>query len=235
MIKGFSLIEVFIALAISLGTLTLVIAAVSGTTRTSVKVVSYQDKMAAIFHTMEVLRSDLTKCGMRLHEASNIVAYPLFVNTGFSFRVTYGTAGESLLEPAQTGDTAIYINRNDFFSKRKKILLVDQESNRYEFHYISGKKGDQLFLRDALLFDYPKSCRVIVLKEVEYKLYSQENSRSLKRKVNHGYFQPLLEEITDFNVHFYPEANAVFYKIEINHREQIRGYIYMSNMVKVVK
>jgi hypothetical protein len=68
------------------------------------------------------------------------------------------------------------------------------------------------------------------LKEVEYKHYAEQNI--LKRKVNKGYFQPLIEGVTDFYVKFFPESCSVLYRIEVNKKEQIRGYIFLTNMVK---
>jgi hypothetical protein len=64
---------------------------------------------------------------------------------------------------------------------------------------------------------------------VEYKIYPSQSA--LKRKVNSGYFQPMLEKVTDFNVTYFPEAISVLYRIEIDKKEQIRGYIFLVNMV----
>jgi hypothetical protein len=61
-------------------------------------------------------------------------------------------------------------------------------------------------------------------------LYDQQNT--LKRKTDGGYFQPLIENVTEFYVNFFPEAYSVLYRIEVNKKEQIRGYVFLTNMVK---
>jgi hypothetical protein len=233
MIKGVGLLEVIISLALSLAILTIVFTHISQSTGITRKVIANQQRNEAIFHTVDMLRSDLSKCGMRLQEAANCFSISLFEYSSSSFKVTYGIGNETLIEDSLSGDSVITINRNDFFNKGKKILLFDPEKSMYEFNRIVGRKGDELTLSEGLLYDYRKQAAVVALKEVEYKLYVQQNGNVLKRKVNRGYFQPLLEDVTDFTVRFYPEANSVFYKIEINKKEQIRGYIFMTHMMEV--
>ncbi|MCP5049117.1 MAG: hypothetical protein GY940_18250 [bacterium] len=232
MIKGFGLLEVLITLGISIGILVVVFSTVSQSTESARKVMTHQQRMEGIFHTIDMLRSDLTNCGMRLREAAKFLNFPLFENSDYSFKVIYGIGNENLTENVMNGENIITINRNDFFYKGRKIILFDPEEGRYEIAVIKGRRGDQLTLSDPLLYDYPKNAAAIALKEVEYKLYSQQEVNSLKRKVNKGYFQPLLEDVTDFYVRFYPEANAVFYRVEIGKKEQIRGYILMVNMME---
>jgi prepilin-type N-terminal cleavage/methylation domain-containing protein len=228
MIKGFSLLELVVALTISLCILTFVMANVGESIRISKKVISNHQRMESIFHTVDMIRSDLTKCGMRLHEAANFFSFPLFENSAYSFKVIYGTEDENLLDDSFAGANSIVVNRNEFFQVKRKIIIYDPEKKIYETNEIKGFKTNRLILASNLQNNYPRNSVAVVLKEVEYKLYSQQNS--LKRKVNAGYFQPLIEEVTDFNVKFYPEARSVLYRIEINKKEQVRGYIFLTNM-----
>ena len=230
MIKGFSLLEVIVALTIGLTILVFVIANVSESTSHTKRVISSQEKMESIFHTVEMIRSDLTKCGMRLLEPAKFLGFPLFVNSDYSFKVIYGIETEMLSNDAKENAAAITINRNDFFKKGKRIVIYDPDNRNYEINEIQDLDGDQLILLTALQEDYPKNSSVVVLKEVEYKHYAEQNT--LKRKVNKGYFQPLIEEVTDFYVKFFPESCSLLYRIEVNKKEQIRGYIYMTNMVE---
>jgi len=85
-------------------------------------------------------------------------------------------------------------------------------------------------LKNPLQNDFPANSPVLVLKKVEYKFYSAQ--RLLKRKTDKGNFQPLLEEVSDFYVTFFPDANSVLYRIEVNKKEQIRGYIFLLNLVQ---
>ncbi|HLP49125.1 MAG TPA: type II secretion system protein [Candidatus Kapabacteria bacterium] len=230
MIKGFSLLEMLVVLSLTCILSTVAIAHVVGANRCSQKIINNQQRMEAIFHTVDSIRSDLTKCGMRLQEASTRFGFPLFEYNDQNFKVLYGTSEESLLADCWKGGKEILANRNDFFSKQKEVLIYDAERGNYEFNVINGISGNTLLLTYSLKNDYSKNSTAIVLKYVEYKIYPAE--KTLKRKVNNGYFQPLLEEVTDFHVKFYPESIAVLYRLEINNKEQLRGYIFMSNMVE---
>lgn len=230
MIKGFSLVEMLVVLAITCLLSTMVISHVIGANRVSQKIINNQQRMEAIFHTVDSIRSDLTKCGMKLREAANRFGFPVFEYSTQSFKVLYGTGEEPLLADCWKGSKEILANRNDFFAKQKEILIYDAEKGSYEFNLISGVSGNQLLLAYNLQNDYGKNSMAVVLKYVEYKIYPTE--KALKRKVNNGYFQPLLEEVTDFNVKFYPESIAVLYRFEINNKEQLRGYIFLPNMVE---
>jgi len=232
MIRGFSLLELIVVLTLSVGILTIVLSSTSESTSYSQKVTTHQQRMEAIFHTVEMLRSDLTKCGMRLQEAAKFFTFPLFENSDFSFKVNYGIEKEVLIDDSHEGEDTLTINRNDFFNKGKRVVIYDPEREVYEINEVKSRNGDQLTLVNMLQNDYPKNAMVVVLKQVEYKLYSQQNTKALKRKVNKGYFQPLIENVTDFNVKFYPEAYSVLYRIEINKKEQVRGYIFLTNMVE---
>ncbi len=230
MIKGFSLVEMLVVLAITSMLSTIVISHVVGANRCSQKIINNQQRMEAIFNTVDSIRSDLTKCGMKLREASNRFGFPVFENSTQSFKVLYGTGEEPLLADCWKGSKEILANRNDFFAKQKDILIYDAERGTYEFNVISGVSGNRLLLAYGLQNDYSRNSLAIVLKFVEYKIYPTE--KALKRKVNNGYFQPLLEEVTDFYVKYYPESIAVLYRFEINKKEQLRGHIFLPHLVE---
>ena len=150
MIKGFSLLEVIVALTIGFGILVFVISNVSESTSHAKRIIGSQEKMESIFHTVEMIRSDLTKCGMRLLEPAKFLGFPLFVNSDYSFKVIYGIETEMLNNDAKVSDTAINVNRNDFFTKGKKIVIYDPDNRNYEINEIQAVDGDQLILLTAL-------------------------------------------------------------------------------------
>lgn len=166
---------------------------------------------------------------MRLNEAAKFLDFSLFENSDSSFKVIYGIEKETLLEDSISGNNTITMNRNEFFQKKKKIVIYDPEREVYEINEIKEISGNQFILLNNLQNDYARHSTAVVFNEVEYKLYSSQNA--LKRKVNNGYFQPLMEEVTDFQVTFYPESWSVLYMIEANHKEQINGYIFMTHMM----
>lgn len=230
MIKGFSLVEVLVVLTLTLIIVSMIVSNVMETNRCGQKIINNQQRLESIFHTVDTIKSDLTRCGMRLQEAADTFGFSTFEYTDQSLRVLYGVAEEVLLEKGFPGESAITINRNDYFSSRKEILIYDSDRECYEFNLINKYEGDRLLLTYELQNDYSMNSTVVVLKEVQYKIYEDQNI--LKRKVNRGYFQPMIEEVTDFNVTYYPESVSVLYRIEVNKKEQVRGYIFLVNMVE---
>ncbi len=229
MIKGFSVLEVLITLSLSCLALTIVISNITGAVGYSKKITNNQQKMEAIFHTVETIRSDLTKCGQRVRIASENCGFNMFENSEQSFKVLYGVKDESLTGNCWSGETKIPMERSAYFTRKKKILLFDSEKKTYEFNKIKDLENEHVVLTEKLQNDYSKNSLAIVLNEVEYKIYSKQ--RTLKRKVNNGYFQPLIDNVTDFYVQFFPEASSVLYRIEINEQEQVRGYVFLTNTV----
>lgn len=230
MIKGFSLVEVLVVLTLTLIIVSMIVSNVMETNRCGQKIIDNQQRLESIFHTVDTIKSDLTRCGMRLQEAADTFGFSTFEYTDQSLRVLYGVAEEVLLEKGFPGESAITINRNDYFSSRKEILIYDSDRECYEFNLINKYDGDRLLLTYELQNDYSINSTAVVLKEVQYKIYEDQNI--LKRKVNRGYFQPMIEEVTDFNVTYYPESVSVLYRIEVNKKEQVRGYIFLVNMVE---
>ncbi|MCP5102871.1 MAG: hypothetical protein GY950_05820, partial [bacterium] len=208
---------------------TMVVSTVVGSNRCTQRIINNQQRMESIFHTVDTIKSDLTKCGMRLQEAAATFGFPTFEYSTLGIKVLYGVGEEPLLEECWEGEREIIVHKNEFFAKRKDILIYDPERWCYEFNEIKTWDGDRLILAYDLQYGYSKDSPVIVLKQVEYKVY--EDQRILKRKVNGGYFQPLIEEVTDFNIKYFSESVSVLYRIEINNKEQVRGYIFLTHLV----
>jgi len=230
MIKGFGILEMLVSLSLGLGILTVIIAHASEAGRVSKKLSNNQERLEAIFHTVDTIKSDLNKCGMRVQEAGRFFGIPGFESSPGGFKVIYGLADEVLLENALQGQRTVKIARNEFFKKDRLILIYDLQGQAWEFNEISEILGGALALKNPLQHGFPGNSPVLALKKVEYKFFPAQ--RVLKRKTDKGNFQPLLEEVTDFYVTFFPDANSVLYRIEVNKKEQIRGYIFLLNLVQ---
>jgi len=229
MIKGFGLLEMLVALSLGLGILTVIIAHSAESGKVAKKITVNQERLEAIFHTVDTIKSDLNKCGMRLQEARQICNISCLVNAAGSFTCEYGLADELLLENAARGQQTLKVAQNDFFKKDKVVLIYNLALGVWEFNEIRECLGGALVLKNALQNDFLRNSPVVVMKKVEYKYYPAQ--RVLKRKADKGNFQPLLEEVSDFYVTFFPDANSVLYRIEVNKKEQIRGYIFLLNLV----
>lgn len=226
---GFGMLEIIIALILSLSILSIVIINVSESTAASKKITSNQQILESIFHTVDTIKSDLSKCGMRLQEAGKHFDLKLFDNSDNYFKLIYGISSERLETASFKGDKAVNLNKNEYIKKNRKILIYNLDNNVHEYNEIKDLENDNIILTNHLKNDYPQNSYIIVLKIVEYKLYLKQ--KVLKRKVDKGYFQPLIEDVSDFFVQYFPESNSVLYRIEVNQKEQIRGYIFLINMV----
>lgn len=40
-----------------------------------------------------------------------------------------------------------------------------------------------------------------------------------------------LNNVTDFHFSFFKDSNSIIYRIDINNKEQVRGYLYLSNLI----
>lgn len=230
MSSGFSLIEILVVLTISFTILTVVITNITEGVTVANKVTTKQQVLESLFFTVDTIKSDLTKCGMRLQEAKRYFDLPLFKHTESSFKTTYGIASEPITEDAFLDEKSIKTDKNLFFKKGVKILIYDPDEQKYEMNLIKDVTGSTVLLKKGLKNDYLQGSTAIVLKECEFKLYKNQNI--LKRKAGRGYFQPLIEKVTDFYITYFPDANSVLYRIEVDNKEQIRGYIFLTNMVE---
>ncbi len=229
MIKGFGILEMLVALSLGLGVLTVIIAHSTDAARVDRKITGNQERLEAIFHAVDTIKSDLNKCGMRLQEARELCGLAPFASAAGTFSCSYGIADEPLLEGAVRGQQAIRVGANDFFKKGKTLLLYDLVNRAWEQNEIEYRLDGALILKNRLQHDFVRNSAVVALKKVEYRYYPAQ--RVLKRKADGGNFQPLLEEVSDFYVTFFPDANSVLYRLEVNKKEQVRGYVFLLNMV----
>lgn len=198
-------------------------------TPTSKEVTGNQERLEAIFHALDTLKADLNKCGMRLKEARQLCAIAPFSSAVGSFTCTYGLADEQLLKNAVKGQQSLKIAANEIFKPGRDVLIYDLASQAWETNEIESQLDGTLVLKNPLQHDYPINSMVVALKKVEYKFYPAQ--RVLKRKADSGNFQSLLEDVSDFYVTYFPDAKSVLYRIEVNKKEQIRGYIFLLNLV----
>jgi len=204
--------------------MTVIIAAATPTK----KVTNSQERLENIFHCVDSIKSDLNKCGMRLKEAGQLGAITPFASAASSFTCTYGLADELLLENAVKGHQSLKIAVNEFFKPGRDILIYDLASQAWETNEIESQLDGTLVMKNPLQHDYLINSMVVALKKVKYKFYPAQ--RVLKRKTDKGNFLPLLEEVTDFYVTYFSDAHSVLYRIEVNNKEQIRGYIFLLNL-----
>ena len=230
MIKGFGILETIIALSLALGILAVVVAHVTDTARVTKKVASNQEKLETIFHAVDSIKSDLNKCGMLLQEAAAAFGLTFFESSRSGFKATFGLSAEDMETEAFAGDERLRLDGNPFFKKNKKVLIYNLDLRLWETNEILETAGSDVILKKKLQHDYARHSVAVALKEVSYQFYSRQGI--LKRKTDNGTFQPLLEGVSDFFVTFFPDSSAVLYRIEVARKEQIRGYVFLLNLVQ---
>ncbi len=225
--SGFSLLEILVVITISFAIFGIIISNITEGIGVSRKITTRQQVLESLFFTVDTIKNDLTKCGMRLQEASELFNIELFSNTQSGFKVVYGLASDELMENCYSGDNRIEVTSTDFVKKGRKILIYDAVSKIYEFVRVKKVEENSIILDSRIKNDHIKHSVVIPLKETEMKLYKKD--MAIKRKVDRGYFQPVIEGVTDFYISFFEDSNSVLYRLELNRKEQVRGYIFLSN------
>ena len=227
--RGVGFFELMISLSIGFFVLSVILSGISSTVKSSKKINNDNSDIEAIFHTVDIIKSDLDKCGMRLIEYSSFFDVNIIQYNNTWLKLEYGVSDENLLMDAKKGDLEIIVNKNEFFKKKKYILIYDLDYSSYQVCRIKDIVDGKIVLYSELLNDFKRGSEVIVLKTIEYKYYKKD--AVLKRKVDNGYFQPLIENVSDFYVTYFNDSNAVLYKLEVNKKQQVRGFIFLNNMV----
>ncbi len=227
--KGISFFELMISLSISFFVLSIIVSGITSTAKSSKKLNNDNEEIESIFHTVDIIKSDLNKCGMRLIEYSDFFDVEIVQCSDDWFKIEYGVSDENLLENAVKGDDEIKVNVNEYFKKNKYVLIYNLDFSSFQILKIKNIEKDNLIFESPLLYDFRKGSEIIVIKTIEYKYF--ERNRVLKRKVDNGYFQPLVENVSDFYVTYFKDSHAILYKLEINQKQQVRGFVFLNNMV----
>jgi len=54
----------------------------------------------------------------------------------------------------------------------------------------------------------------------------------LTRRQGQAKAEVVITNVSDFFISYFPESQSVLYRIEINNREQVRGYVFMPHLQK---
>jgi len=189
----------------------------------------------AIFEITELLRFDLTSCGKMLGEAWETFYLPAFEYADNMLSTCRGTARGSLTGDRRKGETEINVLLNTGppapLARSSKILIYDKERYTYEINILrqgDGQRRQQrrLILKEGLQNDFRDRSTVVVFDHVVWRckpdrqlFFREVNGRRYKWPIN----------VTDFNITYFPESVSVLYLIEIDKKEQVRGYKFLIN------
>ena len=144
--NGFSLVELLVAIAVSFTMFMLVASNITEGITMNRKVTSRHQQLESLFFTVDTIKNDLTKCGMRLQEAASLFDLRLFSHTQSGFKVVYGLSADELPENCTRGDKEIEVTGTDFIQKGRKLLIYDPVSLIHEFVRVKKKAGNRILL-----------------------------------------------------------------------------------------
>ena len=118
----------------------------------TIKVTSNQERLEAIFHSVDSIKSDLKKCGMRLQEARGKLNLPRFQGLNDSFEATYGLADLLTVSEGIKGrtDIEIPVGESHHFAKSKRILIYNVEQGRSKINSTIRYENGTMYLQNEL-------------------------------------------------------------------------------------
>ncbi len=228
--RGFGIIELLVALTMGLCLLGMVVGGAGASGRSLRRLTQSQDRLESIFHTVDTIKSDLCKCGMRLQEAARGFGLQAFSCSSTGFQLQYGSHSQCLLADASRGDREVRVEAAGLFPRGRSVLLYNVDSHACSWNEAAAAAAGMLQLSAPLGTDFQAGSELVAVRRVEYRWDSA--SGTLRRRSDRGGFQPLLDDVTDFYVAYFADAHAVLYRLEIGRREQVRGYLFLTNLVE---
>ncbi len=231
--RGFSVLELLVALSLGLGVLAVVISCAGDSVRLSRRFGDEQEQLEAVFHTVDTLRSDFERCGMRLQEPFAL-GFPVVACEADHTRCTLfsGEQDASVVLPALAGERTLLLTAEKKMAAGDQVLLYEPFSRLCEEHRLAQVTRDEgrfgVTLSDPTSQPVPGQSTLVALNRVEYRWFAAD--RILKRKTGRGTFQPLLTGVHDFFVAYFPESRSILYRIELPRKQQIRGYLFLANV-----
>ncbi len=226
---GFSLMEFMVAMTITLMLLTFIVSHAGILGQRSARIMDNQERLEALFNTVDFFKADISSCGKRLQEAQNLLPSICFETTPHKLTIRLGAGSEVLPVPVKAKSQSLEIMTPESFADGKTILAYDTESGQFEWNRIKKKTRQRLIFENCLQNEYPSGSRLVVVKSVTYQ--HDPAKQILSRKVDRAPAQPMLEQVKDFYFSFHPEQASMLYQLELCTGEQVRGYIALNNLV----
>jgi Tfp pilus assembly protein PilW len=193
--KGISLIESLLALTFFL---VIILASFEffGTTRkVFFKLQGAQMAQESAMAALDKIRTDVHKAGQGLIEPINLGAVSGIESADGALIVMSAEKNSVLLADAQAGQTTLSLEDAGGFTAGKTVCLFDK--NKGEALKIVSVSGQSVTLASPLSLNYAKEESVVLLLYI-VTFYLDAEKSTLRRKVNAGTPQPLLENVQYF-------------------------------------
>ncbi len=225
--KGFTLLEFTISLSLTLGLLSVLLTTILESSKNFKKESQRQEKLEALFFTIDLIKFDVQNCGSFLQDLEHKLSL-IETDQKSYLKLLMGTKLSQLKESAAAGTKSLLLEANHNLKKGDQIFIFDNQ--RFFSRQIAKVNRAEIILDQTLTENLPPQSYVVATKAVEYRFYKKE--KILKRRVNNGIFQPVLENITDFFCSHLKNSNAILYRLEINGKQQVRNFLFLPNLTK---
>jgi type II secretory pathway pseudopilin PulG len=204
--KGFTLIETQVALGLSLLILLAAFEFLGITRSLFFKLKDAQEKSQAIQAALMKIRLDVLRAGFGLEvPLRNGVVEGIDVSSS-TLSILSRDEAFTLAGDASPGEERITLEKVSGLSPGRRVCLADAQNS--ELHTIAAIEGKAVVLAEPLEAAYSCiSAHLLLIEEVDYFL--DEKSGILRRKVNAGAAQPLLDDAGLFTAAYQKEANLV--------------------------
>jgi len=168
---------------------------------------------------LEKLKGDVLQAGQGLPAS---IRLGLAEGIGFAdgILILKSAAGAGVLaEDARAGEMILHVENAEDFAPGRSIFLTDK--NKGEALIVAAADGDSLTLASPVAFDYIKGeAAVALLQTVSYYLDAERST--LRRKVNSGIAQPLLEAVQAFSAGLSADSRLVSAEIRLTASPETR-------------
>ena len=117
--------------------------------------------------------------------------------------------------------------------KQEKKFNKEQQILEMIFQTVDLLKQD---FKNAEIFELGSNSFTCT-RHIEVKLKNEEGTKRVKKIVKWVYKNGCLKRnsskiisLTDFFISFFDDSKSVLYRLEINNREQVRGYIFLKSL-----
>jgi len=193
--QGFSLIESLLAMALFLLILLASLEFFAATRAAFIKLQSAQTSQESALAALEKMKTDAFQSGQGLLEPIGLGLVQGIDWADGTLALMSLAKTSALLADAHAGQTTIGLDDGEDFGPGKAVCIFDIAKG--ELLSVASADGHVLTLTSPLAFNYMKGeSAVILIQKVSYFLDSANST--LRRKVNVGAAQPLIEGVRSF-------------------------------------
>jgi type II secretory pathway pseudopilin PulG len=203
--QGYSMIEILTVLAFFSLIILAALSFFETTRRVFFRLQDAQETQESSASALEKIKSDVLQAGQGLAEAIRLGLVSGIDTTADGVTLKKAVAESALAEDAHAADTSLQFRDTSEFGPGKTACIID--SMKGELIKISSLSKNIATLASPLTHDYSKAdSSVVALQTITFSFDAEK--ATIRRKVDAGTPQPLLEDVKSFSVS-YDEASNI--------------------------